>query len=96
MNILNKTESVVFLYCRFSLFLKDPFFPVYLEVATAVVNTVWSWYNFSPRIDKVLIFFHNLVFQEYWVLTESRIPIKPMLRGVRIVAISISSHEQTQ
>ena len=26
MNRLNKTESAVFLYCRFSLFLKDPFF----------------------------------------------------------------------
>ena len=25
MNGLNETESVVFLYCRFSLFLKDPF-----------------------------------------------------------------------
>ena len=30
MNILNKTESAVFLYCRFSLYLKDPFFPDYL------------------------------------------------------------------
>ena len=29
--------SAVFLYCRFSLFLKDPFSPDYLEVATAVV-----------------------------------------------------------
>ena len=29
MNTLNKTESVVFIYCRFSLFLKDPFFPDY-------------------------------------------------------------------
>ena len=37
MNRLNKTESVVFLYCRHSLFLKDSFFPDYLEVATAVV-----------------------------------------------------------
>ena len=27
MNRLNKTESAVFLYCRFSLFLKDLFFP---------------------------------------------------------------------
>ena len=26
MNRLNKTESAVFLLCRFSLFLKDPFF----------------------------------------------------------------------
>ena len=30
-NRLNKTESAVFLYCRLSLFLKDPFFPdIYL------------------------------------------------------------------
>ena len=27
---------------------------------------------------------------------ESRIPLKPVLGGVRIVAFSISSHEQTQ
>ena len=27
MNRLDKTESVVFLHCRLSLFLKDPFFP---------------------------------------------------------------------
>ena len=31
MNRLNKTKSAVFLYCRFSLFLKDPFFPDYLD-----------------------------------------------------------------
>ena len=50
----------------------------------------------SPCIDIVLIFFHNLVFQQYWVLTESRIPVRPVLGDVRIVALSISSHEQTQ
>ena len=33
-------------------------FPDYL-VATAVVVSVWSWYNFSPCIDIVLIFFHT-------------------------------------
>ena len=27
MNRFNKDESAVFLYCSFSLFLKDPFFP---------------------------------------------------------------------
>ena len=27
--------------------------------------------------------------QEYWVLTESRIPLKPVLGGVRIVAIPL-------
>ena len=27
-NRLNTTESAVFLYCRFSLFLKDPFFQI--------------------------------------------------------------------
>ena len=35
-------------------------------------------------------------FPEYWVLTESRIPLKSVLGGVRIVALSIGSHEQTQ
>ena len=40
--------------------------------------------------------FHVLVLQEYWVLMESRIPLKPVLWGVGIVAHSIRSHEQTQ
>ena len=39
---LNKTESAVFQYCRFSLFLTNPFFQDYLEVAKAVVVSVWS------------------------------------------------------
>ena len=42
------------------------------------------------------VFFHTLVLQEYLVLTESRIPLKPVLWGVRIVALYICSHEQTQ
>ena len=49
----------------------------------------------SPCIDIVLIF-HILVDLEYWVLTESRIQLNPMLGGVRNVAFSISSHEQTK
>ena len=40
MDRLNKTESAVFLYCRLSVFQKDPFFPDYLEVPTAVVVRV--------------------------------------------------------
>ena len=40
--------------------------------------------------------FHVLVLQEYWVLIESRLPQKPVLGVVRIVAFSINSHEQTQ
>ena len=34
---LNKTESAVFLYCRFSLFLKDPSFLDYLGSVTDCV-----------------------------------------------------------
>ena len=49
-----------------------------------------------PSIDILLIFFHSLVLQEYWVLTESRILLEPVLKGGRIVALSISSHEKTQ
>ena len=51
---------------------------------------------FSPYVDIVLIFFHVLVLLEYWVQTESRILLKPELGCVRIVALSISSHKQTQ
>ena len=40
----------------------------------------------------MLIFFHIL---EYWVLNESRIPLKQVLGGVRIVELSNSSHEQS-
>ena len=40
--------------------------------------------------------FHILVLPEYWVLTESRIPLKTALGGMRIVELSIISHELTQ
>ena len=40
--------------------------------------------------------FHILVHQEYWVLTESRIPLKLVPGDVRIIALSISSYEQTK
>ena len=69
----------------------------YLEIATAVVVPRGvAKTSFSPYIDIVLIFFHILVLQKYWVLAESRIRLKPVLGGVRIVALSSSSHEQTQ
>ena len=58
---------------------------------------------FLCEVDKILRMhrysvdiFHILVLGEYWVLKESRMPLKRVLRGVRIVAFSISSHEQTQ
>ena len=40
--------------------------------------------------------FHVLLLQEYWVLKESTIPLKLVLGGVGIVALTISSHKQTQ
>ena len=40
-------------------------------------------------IDIVLIVFHILVLQEYWILMESRIPIKPVLGGLRIVELPL-------
>ena len=40
-------------------------------------------------IDKELIFFHILVLQEYWVLMEIRILLKPVLGDVRIVALPL-------
>ena len=45
----NTKESVLFLYCGFSLFLRDLFFDAYLEVATGVVMSVWSWQKLFPE-----------------------------------------------
>ena len=38
MNRLNKTESAVFLYSRFSLFLKDPFFQIIECIRKGIQN----------------------------------------------------------
>ena len=60
---MNETESAVFKFCRFSLFLKDLFFQDYLEVASAFVvlhahgSTVWTVRRYS-----VCIFSHNIGF----------------------------------
>ena len=43
MNRVNKTESAVFLYCRFSLFLKDPFSRLFTVAQ-----------NYSHMIQKML------------------------------------------
>ena len=92
MNRLNKTKSDVFLYCRFSVFLRICFLD-YLEVATAVIVELvilHSVYRYS--VDS----FSCSGPSGYWVLMESRIPLKPMLGGVRIMALSISSREQNK
>ena len=56
-----------------------------------------------PKIIKVCLtffdsvdIFHILVLQEYLVLTESRMLLKPVLGGVKMVALSVSSHEQNR
>ena len=70
MNRLNKSEFAIFLHSRFSLFLKDPFFPDYLEVATAVerffVELVKLLHVHRYSVD----IFHILALREYWVLTS--------------------------
>ena len=51
----------------------------------------------SPRTYiKCLYMFHILVLHDYWVLMESRVPLMPVLEGVRLFARCISSHEETQ
>ena len=71
MNRLNKAESAVFLYCRFSLFLKDK-----------TESAVFLYCRFS-------LFLKN----PFSRLFRGR---KACARGVRNVAFSICSHEQTQ
>ena len=93
MNRLNKTA--VLLYCRFSLFLKDPFLEKILRsqqlsLCCAEKVKLLPFHRYSVDI------FSYIDHQEYWVLMESRILLKPVLWGVRIVVVSISSHEQAQ
>ena len=38
-----------------------------------------------------MYFFHILVIQEYGVLTESRIPLKPVLGEAKVAALSINT-----
>ena len=37
----------------------------------------------------MLLFFHILVLREYWVLTESRIPFKPVLGGLELLHVPL-------
>ena len=90
MNRLNKTESAVFLYC-----MKNVFFKInkrLQQLSLCLVELV----KLSLYIDIVLRFSHILAIWKYFVLAESTIPLKPVVGGVRIVELSIRSHEQTQ
>ena len=87
MNRLNKTESAVYLYCCFSLFLKDLF--------SRLLRGRNSCRRFCVELVKLLLVYQYSVSiffflysgpPEYWLLTETRIPLKWVLEGVRIVA----------
>ena len=56
---LNKTESAVFLYCWFSLFLKDPFFPDYLA-AYSRINQCMHYEIYQSGGVKELMRLHKL------------------------------------
>ena len=47
-------------------------------------------------IDIESIFCHILVLQEYLTQAGSRILLKRVLWGMKVAALSINSHEQTQ
>ena len=65
------------------------------KLCIMIVNTLkMCTGNAGPEQSFVL--FHILVRQVHWVLMENRISLKPVLGGIRSVALSISSHEQIQ
>ena len=63
MNRLNKTESAVFLYCRFSLFLKDLFFPVYVLTAGILSDNMIK-FGEGSSIGPTLAFLTSLPVQD--------------------------------
>ena len=58
--------------CRFCLFLKDPFFQIILRSQRLSLCRVELVKPFPRTSIYCWYFFHILVLQEYWVLTESR------------------------
>ena len=73
MNILNKTESAVFKYCRFFLFLKDLFFQIILNFELSELNKrklVIEYYSCHQiRISDILSWVRFLSYPYY--LTEA-------------------------
>ena len=82
---------------RFSLLLKDPgFFFRLFRGCTSCRCFCVKLVKLLPVHRYSVDIFHILVLQEYWALSKREIPLKRVLGGVRIVVLSISSHEQTQ
>ena len=96
MNRLSKTESAVFKL--WMLYFQRISFSDYLEITTAVDVPCGGHKKVSPYIDIVLIFLHFLVLWDCRVqhLFGSRVVLNPGIGGVRDVASTIISHEQTQ
>ena len=94
MNRHNNKEPAVFSYCKFSLFLKDPLFPDYLEVARVS-------FSYMGLVKLLPVHQYSIDILSYSgpsgiLCFEGRIPITPVLGDMRFVAFSINSHEQTQ
>ena len=89
--------SIIFniLYFKIKEFTRSVFF--YERGCNSCCCATWSRYNSSRYFDKVLIFInHILVFKDYiWVLSESSILLKLLLGGLRVIVLSIHSHELT-
>ena len=96
MNRLNKTESAVLLYCRFSLFLKDSFFQIiYIYRAlqfsrtTSLMSIYWYKNNYfafhGAAYDmlhqrKAKQFYSNLAFRLRWI------------KNIGLIAVSLQSN----
>ena len=63
MNRLKKTKSGVFLYCRFSLFLKDLFFQIILSCLDTFFSQCLDTYLFLNRF--LPIYIHAIKFHQY-------------------------------
>ena len=67
------------------------------NVSEMYINISYKFQRIPDTQSHFITKVHDLLEQpSYRVLMENRIPLKPMLVDVRIVALSISSHELTQ
>ena len=63
--------------------------PVFFLSGFTVILNVFFLSGFNVILPVFFLSGFGLVLQEYWVLTESRIPLKAVLGGMRIVELSI-------
>ena len=97
MNRLNKTESAIFLLCRFSLFLKDLFFQTILSCCFLQMIVIFHKFYyfhlaarlviFSMTLTTIYIPVNRLLLANVTLTSSSLIRLAPMIRVAQMARV---------